>query len=357
MNLSFLKQGFLFGADRMLDGFLREQDLCFTLMNEIAPKIKLEDFEEMYKEGGRPPISPKVLLLVSIMQFLERLSDRAAAYNLRYRIDWKIALSVELDFDGIHPTTLVKFRERLLENQKAAYAFDRVIEHLVEQGLVKSGGKQRIDSTHVIGKVRELSRLELLHETLRLFCMDIVDLTDEMPQYIHDLFEYYADEIAIRGISDAQKNRCLREAGLAMRSFIDWSNHETKEIQALKTYQTMKKVFEQNFEDNNPGPDGPELIKIATGKDHVCSPHEPEARYANKGAKGWLGYKAQIAETVTDDSSQVNFITHADINDAPDYDGNAIDEYLEEQEKHETKPSQVYGDTHYNTAGNIQKLS
>ena len=89
----------------MLDGFLRPEDLCFTLMNGIAHKIKLEDFEEMYKEGGRPPISPKVLLLVLIMQFIERLSDRAAADNLRFRIDWKISLNLELDFRGIHATT------------------------------------------------------------------------------------------------------------------------------------------------------------------------------------------------------------------------------------------------------------
>lgn len=58
----------------MLDGFLREDDLCHTLMIEIAPRIKLEDFEDRYKEGGRPPVNPKVMLLVLIMQFIERLS-------------------------------------------------------------------------------------------------------------------------------------------------------------------------------------------------------------------------------------------------------------------------------------------
>lgn len=341
----------------MLDGFLREDDLCHTLMNEIAPRIKLEDFEDMYKEGGRPPVNPKVLLLVLIMQFIERLSDRAAAYNLRYRIDWKIALGVELDFSGIHPTTLVKFRDRLLANEKASYAFDKVIEYLIEQGLVKHGSKQRIDSTHVIGKVRELSRLELFHEALRLFCADIVDMNDEMPQYIRELFEYYIDEIAIRGISDAQKKRYLREAGAAMKAFIDWANNDEVELLKLKSLKTMKTIFEQNFKDDGPDPDGPELIKIATGKDHVCSPHEPDARYANKGGKGWLGYKAQVAETVTESEDKVNFITHAEVNDATDYDGDAVNDYIDEQKQNDITPSEVYGDTHYNTADNIQKLA
>ncbi len=61
MKLGFLKQQYLFGADRMLADFLRPGDICFTIQEEIAPKINLDDFEDMYKDGGRPPMSPKVL--------------------------------------------------------------------------------------------------------------------------------------------------------------------------------------------------------------------------------------------------------------------------------------------------------
>ena len=81
----------------MLNGFLREDDICFTIQNEIAPLINLEDLEDMYKEGGRRPVSPKILLLVTILQYLEKLTDRAAGYNLRYRIDWKFALGLEIE--------------------------------------------------------------------------------------------------------------------------------------------------------------------------------------------------------------------------------------------------------------------
>ena len=73
----------------VMSGFLRKEDLCSTIKREIVPLIRQEDFEDMYKEGGRPPLSPKVLLMVTVFQFLEGLSDRAAAFSLRYRIDWK----------------------------------------------------------------------------------------------------------------------------------------------------------------------------------------------------------------------------------------------------------------------------
>ena len=112
MDLSRYNQTNLFGADIMYSDMLQPEDLCYTIKKEIAPLILDTDFNEMYKGGGRPPVSPRILLLVTIMQFLEKLSDRAAAANLRFRIDWKIAFGLEIDFMGIHPTTLVYFFER-----------------------------------------------------------------------------------------------------------------------------------------------------------------------------------------------------------------------------------------------------
>jgi len=98
MDLSHYNQKNLFGADIMLDNFLETGEICATIQKEIAPLIKDTDFEDMYKNGGRPPISPKVMLLTLIMQFLERLSDRAAANNLKYRLDWQIAFGLPIDF-------------------------------------------------------------------------------------------------------------------------------------------------------------------------------------------------------------------------------------------------------------------
>lgn len=343
----------------MLDDFLRSEDLCFTIQNEIAPRIQLTDFEDMYSEGGRPPVSPKIMLLILILQYLERLSDRAAAHNLRYRLDWKIALGVELDFKGIHPTTLVYFRDRLLANDKASYAFDKVIEHLVAVGLVKKGAKQRIDSTHIIGNVRELSRLELLHETLRLFCRDALVAGLTQSSGLLDKLKYYCDDISIRGISDQQKAKYLSEAGLAMKVFIDWVTRlpEGIKLKEAASFKTLRTVFAQNFQDDGTDPEGPKLIKIATGKDHICSPHETDARYANKGGGGWLGYKAQVAETIPEGKGEVGFLTFIDVQEATQHDSSATAAYVTYQTEKQTTPSEVYADTHYNSSANIETLA
>ena len=342
-----------------MDDFLRSDDICFTIQKEIAPLIEITDFEEMYQEGGRPPISPRILILVLIMQYIERLSDRAAAANLRYRLDWKIAFGLELDFAGIHPTTLVYFRERLLASNRASYAFDKVLGHLSTVGLVKKNAKQRIDSTHVIGLVRELSRIELLHETLRVFCQEIEPYKSQLTSSVLvDHLEYYSDKISIRGISDVQKERFVKDAGQAMQGFIVWSESTSEfPVKDLESYKTLVTVFKQNFvnEEGDP-PDSTNPIKlknIATGKDHVSSPHEPEARYANKGKKAWIGYKAQVAETTSDSPEDINFITYIDVSPATEYDGDTVQDFISDQESRDILPSVVYGDTHYNSSENI----
>lgn len=280
---------------------LSPEDLCTTIRDEISPLIRDTDFEEMYKDGGRPPVSPRVLVLTTIMQFLEGLSDRAAVVSIKFRLDWKIAFELPLDYEGFHPTTLVHFRNRLLDNQQATYAFDTVIEHLRECGLIKAGTKQRVDSTHIIGCVQKLSRIDLLQETLRLFCQDVERYKDLMSDDLRLQVERYLSDILTRGIPDGERDKLIREAGQAMKGFLAWGQlpRVPEEVRKLRSYQTLKVVFEQNFDE---GPDsGPKLKKVSTGKDHICSPHEPESRYGNKGGKGWLGYKGEVIETARGD--------------------------------------------------------
>jgi hypothetical protein len=55
---------------------------------------------------------------------MERSPDRPAAECVCYHLGWKLALGLELVVGSFHPTTLCKFRERLLAHEKARVAFD-----------------------------------------------------------------------------------------------------------------------------------------------------------------------------------------------------------------------------------------
>jgi transposase len=56
------------------------------------------------------------LAFVTIFQFLEKLSDRAAANALRVRLDWKYALHLPLNYAGFKFSVLSEFRDRVIEH-------------------------------------------------------------------------------------------------------------------------------------------------------------------------------------------------------------------------------------------------
>ena len=151
---------------------------------KILPQLmKLRpQLEKLYCENnGRPAIDPVLLCGVTLLQFMEKVSDRRAAEQMAYHLGWKSALELELAYQGFHPTVLVYFRDRLEENQASRVIFDGVIDLLIDQGLIKRGGKQRIDSTHILGYVKEMSRLECATETMRLAMEELAGIGVKKP--------------------------------------------------------------------------------------------------------------------------------------------------------------------------------
>ena len=101
------------------------------------------------------------------MQFMENLSDRQAAHAVRARIDWKYALGLDLTNEGFDFSALSEFRTRLVEGSLEQTLLDTLLSHAQERGWLKARGRQRTDSTHVLGAVKALNQLELVGETLR----------------------------------------------------------------------------------------------------------------------------------------------------------------------------------------------
>jgi transposase len=63
-----------------------------ALRNELGAIFADADFAGLYPTRGRPAQAPWRLALVTVMQFVEGLSDRQAADAVRGRLDWKYAL-------------------------------------------------------------------------------------------------------------------------------------------------------------------------------------------------------------------------------------------------------------------------
>ena len=125
-----------------------------------------EDFADRYPHDGRPGLSPAQLATVCVLQVLLGLSDRQAAEAVRCRIDFKYALSMELDDPGFHHSVLADFRERLAEDGRA--------DRLLDLALAPEGGRSGPRAHHAAyrlhpcpGRGPRPHRLELVTEAVR----------------------------------------------------------------------------------------------------------------------------------------------------------------------------------------------
>ena len=142
-------------------------NLYMRMRDELGVFFTDADSASLYPRCGQTAQAPWRLALITIMQFVETLSDRQAAEAVRARIDWKYALSLELTDIGFDFSVLSEFRDRLQNSGTEQQLLEIMLQQFQQKGLLKAHGRQRTDSTHVIARVRDLTRLELIGEPLR----------------------------------------------------------------------------------------------------------------------------------------------------------------------------------------------
>ena len=65
--------------------------LYMRLRDALGPIFTDEQFADLFAVRGRPAEAPWRLALVTVLQYVENLSDRQAADAVRGHIDWKYA--------------------------------------------------------------------------------------------------------------------------------------------------------------------------------------------------------------------------------------------------------------------------
>jgi len=182
---------------RVARAALPKGNIYLRMRDQLGTFFSDEQFEPLFSKVGQPGYSPWRLGLVSVMQFLEDLSDRQAAEAVRTRIDWKYLLGLELEDAGFDYSILSEFRQRLIEGELERELLDSLLVVFQERGLVKERGKQRSDSTHVIAAVRRLNRWEMLGETMGAALNDLAEVAPEWIQQVAPLewYERYESRI------------------------------------------------------------------------------------------------------------------------------------------------------------------
>jgi transposase len=357
----FDTQGSLFESLGSLAAQLfSDQDRYKLFATKIWPLIakSREELAVCYVlDNGRPGVEPVILLGVLIFQFLERVPDRQAAELVKYHLGWKLALNLDLNFKGIHHTTLSYFRERLLAKGKADLAMRTIIEGLQAAGLVKQRAKQRLDSTHIVGAVARLSALECVRETLALALEELKPRlkAERLPDFWALLWERYVESKLDYKSNEETLRAKLAQAGEDCLGLLQWLEPLPVELREGKQVALLREVFAQQYVVEGPGKVAP--VKVhATGV--VQNPHDPEAEWSAKGRgkhkKEWVGYKVQVAESLPQAEGQIGFITSVVTQRASESDDPGLELTLNKQEQLGLeRPSEMYVDGAYISANAI----
>jgi transposase len=288
--------------------FRKGGSLALRIRDELGSWYEDGDFAAAYPVRGKPGISPAQLAMVTVLQFTENLTDRQAAEQVRGRVDWKYCLGLELEDEGFDASVLAGYRERLVDGGVERVIFDRLLDLLKERGLLRAGGRQRTDSTHVLGRIRELNALELAGETVRAA---LEALAAAAPDWLATVIDsswqrIYGQRIGSWRLPDSQAAR----GELAVQYGRDgyWLLERVTApgapgwLKDLPAVQVLRRVWIQQYYR-----DGEKVIRreerahgLPPGRDRLASPYDLQARYSEKHGMSWTGYKAHVTETVSD---------------------------------------------------------
>ena len=229
--------------------------LAMWLRDELGAIYRDEEFADLYPERGQPALAPWRLAVVTLLQYVEDLTDRQAAEAVRERIDWKYLLGLELSDAGFDHSVLSEFRQRLLAQGAEERLLEQVLVLCRQRGWLKAGGKMRTDATHVLAAVRSLHHLETVGETLRAVLEDLAEVAPDwllswMPE---EWFKRYEARMDSRRLpkKDQERQQVAQQIGrdgaLLLRAV---EGSQTPDVVGeLASVQVLRQVWGQYYEE------------------------------------------------------------------------------------------------------------
>ncbi len=330
--------------------------LAMRLRDALGELYQDEHFAAFYPVEGQPAYAPWRLALVTVLQYVENLSDRQAANAVRERIDWKYALGLELTDPGFDFSLLSAFRTRLVNEQVEALLLDRLLEVCKQRGWLKAGGKQRTDSTHVLARVRSLSNLECVGETLRAVLDDLATLAPDWlaKQISPDWFERYSHRVENYRLPKQESQRTalaqqIGADGLHLLQALSRSDAPAG-LKDEGSRQLLRQVWQQYYDQTSGKAKWRAGPQESSGEGIVRSPYDPEARTGKKREMTWLGYKAHLTETcVAPEAEEAipQLIVQVETTVANVQDVEVTDSIQEDLAQHDLLPEDQIVDTGY----------
>ena len=338
----------LFDAAPLCRGLLAK-DSFYALLAEHGDRlVRDEDFAACYSEGtGRPSIPPSLLAKVLLLQYREGLSDERAMEAVRLHLGWKVALGLPIDHAGFHPTTLVKFRARLLLHEMERLALERTLEVASDLGLARGGVEQILDSTAMLGAAATQDTVTLVRSGVSKLIVAVgaedAEAGRTLPAGLE--FDYRQPrqkpdcDWRDKDAREALLTRVAEDAERALRAVEACS--ELLECEAIaEAHRLLRELLGQDFDVDE---DGVPRLHRGTREGRILSVHDPEMRHGRKSRhQRFDGYKLHAAAV----SSAAPLITAVEVEPASEQDGPQAKRLVDSQSE-TRRPKRVLGDTAY----------
>ncbi|GAA5512403.1 IS5 family transposase ISAcma45 [Deinococcus carri] len=292
-------------------------NLYLKLRDELGVLYADQDFAALFPALGQPALPPWRLALVTVVQFLENLTDRQAAEQVRARLDLKYLLGLELTDPGFDFSVLSEFRSRLVAGQAEHLLLDRMLERFREQGLLKRRGRQRTDSTHVLAAIRYLTRIELVAETFRATLNALGRFAPEWlaPRLDPRWREWYDHRIESYRFPQGKDARLayvvqVGQDGFSLLEALR-ADPSVAPLLSLPAVQTLELVWTQQFSRKDGEVQWKPGTAVPPSAERPESPYDIEARFSTKRGQDWVGYKLHLTEACEPELPEV--ITHVHV--------------------------------------------
>jgi transposase len=351
-------QASFYDADYVCERLIPKDSFYRKFREIIWPLIEDGHFEIMYcKDNGRPPISPSLLAMATILQFYRDFSDREMERACMFDIEIKYALGLQLDERPFDHSSLGDFRKRLLENGKEKETFDRILEHLVKAGLIKKDEIQRIDATHVIADVAIPTMVTLVKKCIYEILKPLAKRHKAAHQQIAakiNLTEYGKQQVnhdAPGRLDIENRKKKLVEVVSDAHAVLEMVKNIRGDEILDRRVEMLKRILQENITEDEAGAPKERNYKDKPN-DILVSPVDPDARYgAKSNTKRFTGYKANVTETV-----ESRFITNIKAMRGNRHDGTNMVEAVLEQKQHGIQPPKIIGDTAYGDGKHRKEL-